>query len=100
MVQITDWDAAEHLRDEADISAYLEAAFEDGDAGVIVAALDDATRARELLVAATNGTERVPFYRFFDSDPRLSAVTQAVNVLGYRLSLSPVHGAVPSPSAQ
>jgi probable addiction module antidote protein len=92
MVQITDWDAAEHLRDEADISAYLEAVFEDGDAGVIAAALDDIVRACELLSTVANGMERITFHRSFDSDPPLSAVTQAVNALGYRLSLSPVRG--------
>ncbi|MDR3325434.1 MAG: hypothetical protein LBS82_05580 [Spirochaetaceae bacterium] len=43
---ITDWDAAEHLRDEADISAYLEAVFEDGDPRVIASALNDVARAR------------------------------------------------------
>jgi DNA-binding phage protein len=61
------------LRDEADISAYLEAAFEDGDAGVIAAALDDVARAYELLSSTTNGTERVSFHRSFDSDPRIKA---------------------------
>jgi probable addiction module antidote protein len=92
MIQITDWDAAEHLRDEADISAYLEAAFEDGDARIIATALDDVVLARELLSVAANGTERITFHHSFDADPRLSVVAQAVNALGYRLSLSPMRG--------
>lgn len=40
------WDAADHLDSEEAVLAYLEAAFEDGDAELIAAALDDVARAR------------------------------------------------------
>jgi probable addiction module antidote protein len=94
MAQITDWDAAEHLRDEADISAYLEAVFEDGDPRVIVAALNDAAHARKLLSAAANEPAHIAAQHssVADPDPRLSTVAELVNALGYRLSLLPVHG--------
>lgn len=39
------WDPAEHLHSKDDMIAYLEAAFEDGDALVVAAALDDIARA-------------------------------------------------------
>ena len=39
------WDAAEHLRTEADMAAYLEAALEDGDSALVAAALGDIARA-------------------------------------------------------
>ena len=39
------WDPAEHLESEEDKAAYLEAALEDGDPGLIAAALGDIARA-------------------------------------------------------
>ena len=35
------WDAAEHLKTEEDMAAYLEAALEDGDGDVAAGTLDD-----------------------------------------------------------
>lgn len=35
------WDAADHLRTQEEVVAYLEAAFEDGDSRLIAAALGD-----------------------------------------------------------
>ncbi len=40
------WDVAEHLETEEDMAAYLDAALEEGDAAVIVAALGDIARAK------------------------------------------------------
>ena len=40
------WDAAEHLETEEDMAAYLDAALEDGDATLAVAALGDIARAK------------------------------------------------------
>lgn len=42
------WDAAEHIKTDADRAAYLEAALEADDAELVVAALDDIARARGL----------------------------------------------------
>ena len=42
------WDPAEHLETEEDMVAYLNAALEDGDMGLIVAALGDIARARQM----------------------------------------------------
>ena len=41
------WDPAEHLETEEDMAAYLNVALEDGDLGLIVAALGDIARARQ-----------------------------------------------------
>ena len=46
MKKATTWDAADYLETEADIAAYLNAAFEDGDTSVIAAALGDVARAK------------------------------------------------------
>jgi len=45
-IKIRPWDAAEHLKTEEDIVAYLEAAVEDGYPALIVAALDDIARGK------------------------------------------------------
>lgn len=38
------WDAADHLKTKEDIAAYLEAALEEGDPSLVVAALGDIAR--------------------------------------------------------
>lgn len=45
-IETRNWDAADHLEDEATILAYLEAVFEDGNPALIAAALNDVARAR------------------------------------------------------
>ena len=42
------WDAAEHIKTDADATAYLEAALDEGDATLVAAALDDIARAKGL----------------------------------------------------
>jgi len=42
------WDAADHLASPGAILAYLEAVFEDGDAGLIADAIDDVMRAGKI----------------------------------------------------
>jgi DNA-binding phage protein len=44
--ETTAWDPSEHLSTPNAIAAYLEAAFEDGDAALIAAAVDDVARAQ------------------------------------------------------
>ncbi|MFM6631966.1 MAG: DNA-binding protein, partial [Microcystis panniformis] len=45
-IQTYPWDAAEHLETKEDIAAYLEAALEDGDPSLVVAALGDIARSK------------------------------------------------------
>lgn len=47
-VKTTRWDAADHLRTDEEILAYLEAVFEDGDPELVAAALNNVARARGL----------------------------------------------------
>ena len=44
--QSSPWDAADYLATDEDVAAYIEAAFEDGDARLIAAALGDVARAK------------------------------------------------------
>ena len=45
-VVTTKWDVVDHLDSKEAILAYLEAVFEDGDASLIAAALNDVARAK------------------------------------------------------
>jgi probable addiction module antidote protein len=46
IVQTRAWDAADHLETKEDIAAYLEAALEEGDPSLVVAALGDIARSK------------------------------------------------------
>ena len=46
------WDAADYLKSEKDIIAYLEAALEEGDAALFTAALGDVARAKGMAAIA------------------------------------------------
>jgi len=57
------WDAAEHLESEEEMAAYLDAALEDGDAAVVVAALGDIARAKGMTqIARDAGLGRESLY--------------------------------------
>ncbi|WP_201025053.1 MULTISPECIES: addiction module antidote protein [Photorhabdus] len=47
-VKFSRYDTADYLQTEKDITAYLEAVMEDGDPSLIVAALGDIARARNI----------------------------------------------------
>lgn len=82
------WDAADHLKTEEDIVAYLDAAFEDGDPALIAAALGDVARARGMTkVAAEAGLGRESLYKALSSggNPELATVIKVMRALGFRL---------------
>jgi probable addiction module antidote protein len=45
-IETSRWDAANHLDSKEAVLAYLEAVFEEGDPGLIAAALNDVARAK------------------------------------------------------
>ena len=54
--QTRPWDAADYLETDEGIVAYLEAAFDEGDPGLIAAALGDIAKARGMTkIAAEAG---------------------------------------------
>ena len=63
MKKATTWDAADYLETEADIAAYLNAAFEDGDTSVIAAALGDVARAKGMTQLAKETSPGTVFTR-------------------------------------
>ncbi|MGB6452380.1 MAG: addiction module antidote protein [Steroidobacteraceae bacterium] len=86
------FEAAEYLRDEADIAAYLEAAAADDDPRVLAAALGDVARARGMSeLARKTGIAREALYRSLSADgnPELATLTKVLRAFGMRLAIHP-----------
>jgi probable addiction module antidote protein len=71
----TPWDVAGHLDSKESILAYMEAVFEDGDAELIAAALNDVARAK--------GMANDPA---LSSDTDITAVIRTLKALGLELT--------------
>lgn len=90
-IQTRPWDAADYLETKEDVVLYLEAAFEDGDPGLIAAALGDVARAKGMTkVAAETGLGRESLYKALapDGNPEFATVLKVMRVLGLRLHAS------------
>ena len=84
----TVWNIAEHLSTKEDREAYLNAAFEDGDASVIAAALGDIARAEGMAkVAKRTGLGRESLYKALspEGNPALSTILKVVRSLELNL---------------
>lgn len=87
------WDPAEHLTNEQDMAAYLEAALEENDAAVIAAALGDIARAKGMTrMAKETGLGRESLYKALsvEGNPNFSTVLKIVKALGLHLRVSAV----------
>lgn len=85
------WDPAEHLESDEDIAAYLEAAFAEGDAAVVAAALGDVARAKGMSqLARDTGLGRESLYKSLSAtgNPELGTVMRVVEALGLELHIS------------
>jgi probable addiction module antidote protein len=82
------WDAAEHLKNDADMAAYLEAALEEGDPALAAAALGDIARAKGMgEIARETGLGRESLYKALSAEgnPEFSTVLKVLKALGLRL---------------
>jgi len=82
------WDAAEHLITEEDMAAYLEVALEEGDTGLVAAALGDIARAKGMTeIARKTGLGRESLYKALspDGNPEFSTVLKVIEALGLKL---------------
>jgi probable addiction module antidote protein len=87
------WDAAEHLETKEDIAAYLEAALEDGDPALVVAALGDIARSKGMTqLARDTGLGRESLYKALsiEGNPEFSTVLKVMQALGLRLRATPM----------
>ncbi len=87
------WDAAEHLATKEDMAAYLEAALEDGDPALVVAALGDIARSKGMThIARETGLGRESLYKALSSEgnPEFATVLKVIQALGLRLRATPI----------
>jgi probable addiction module antidote protein len=83
------WDPAKHLRNAADITAYLNAALSDGDPSVIAAVLGDIARAKGMTgIARKAGLGRESLYKSLSPQghPEFATVLKVVHALGLKLT--------------
>lgn len=91
MKKATTWDAADYLETEADIAAYLNAAFEDGDTSVIAAALGDVARAKGMTqLAKETGITRDGLYKALSptGNPSFDTVQKVVKAFGLKFDVT------------
>jgi probable addiction module antidote protein len=92
-IQTYPWDAADHLKTKEDIAAYLEAALEDGDPSLVVAALGDIARSQGMThIARETGLERESLYKSLSNrgNPEFATVLKVLQALGLRLQVVPI----------
>lgn len=85
------WDAADYLNTKADIIAYLEAALEDGDPSLIIAALGDIARSKGMTyIARETGLGRESLYKALSNNgnPEFTTVLKVINALGLRFQVT------------
>jgi probable addiction module antidote protein len=91
-LKTTPWDAADQLETIEDIAAYLEAALEDGDPALIVAALGDIARSKGMTqLSRETGLGRESLYKALsiDGNPEFTTILKVLQALGLRLSVIP-----------
>ena len=87
------WDAAEYLETKEDMAAYLEAALEDGDPALVVAALRDIARSQGMTdLAREIGLESETLNQALSSEGNLELATllKMIQALGLKLQATPL----------
>lgn len=87
-VKFSHYDAADYLKTEEQIAAYLDAALEDGDPAVITRALGAIARARNMSqLARDTGISREGLYKALsgEGNPSFATVMKVAQALGVRL---------------
>jgi len=85
------WDAADHLRSEADVVAYLQACADEDDPALMIAALGDVARARSMTqLAQRTGISRMGLYKALSSEgnPSYATVAKVAHALGLKITIT------------
>lgn len=93
--ELPEFDAAEYLDSEQAIAEYLAVIMEDGDAGLLAAALGDVAKARGMAeIASASGMTREALYKALrpGAQPRFETIARVCRALDLKLTLSPIHG--------
>ena len=88
-VTFSPFDAADYLRDETDIAAYLDAAVAEDDPAVMARALGTIARARNMSnLARDTGLTRQSLYKSLSGkgNPSLDTIMRVTSALGFRLA--------------
>ena len=91
-LKTTAWDSADYLKSEADITAYLDACFEEAgdDPAFLTHALGVVARARNMSqLARDSGLTREGLYKALSSEgnPSFGTVLKVADAMGYRFAL-------------
>jgi probable addiction module antidote protein len=90
-IRTTKWDAANHLKTNKDIIEYLEAVLEEGDPGLVAAALGDVARARGMSkIAKAAGLGRESLYKALSAEgnPEFATILKVIYSLGLKLHVA------------
>ncbi len=90
-VKLRPYDPAAYLKTEADVAAYLDVMFEEGDPALIAHALGVVARWKGMAkVAKKAGLGRESLYKSLskDGNPSFLTVAKIVHALGYKLKLA------------
>jgi probable addiction module antidote protein len=90
-VKTTKWDASEHLDSDEMISAFIDAALEDGDPALVAAAIGDVARAKGMTaIAREAGVSRESLYKALSAEgnPEFAAIVKVLKALRLRLTVS------------
>jgi len=88
------WDVVDHLETTEDMAAYLDAAVEDGDIAIVLAALGDIARAKGMTqIARDTGLGRESLYKALSTtgNPEFATVLKVVQALGLQFHVQPAH---------
>lgn len=91
-VKTRTFDAADYLKNEEDITAYLQAAIEEGDPLLLAAALGDIAKARGMTnLARETGLSRESLYKSLSGEraPSSDTLFKVIHAMGFKLTVSP-----------
>ena len=89
---LSEFDPSKYLEDEEAIADYIRLAIEEGDPGLLAAALGDVARARGMTqVAQAAGLTREALYKALrpDAHPRFDTIQRVCRALGVKLTAAP-----------
>lgn len=89
--QLAEFDPSRYLDDDEAIADYIRLAIEDGDPGLLAAALGDVARARGMTqIAQATGLTREALYKALrpDAQPRFDTIQKVCSALGVKLTVT------------
>ncbi|MDH2923966.1 putative addiction module antidote protein [Nicoletella semolina] len=93
MIELQDFDVAEHLRNEEEIQAYLNEVLKEDDVDLILSALGDIAKARNMSqLARETGVSREGLYKAFSGkgNPTFATVLKVMKALNLNIEIKQV----------